>query len=97
MRARARLTPKRAELRYSMAPYTAALRDNNRSVRGKDNIGRDSPAGQGCLGSPVDAVPQHQDGRVLPGDDGEGVSDGTASRLASQRMSLVQRLGETVG
>ena len=55
------------------------------------------PAGQGGLGSPVDAVPQHQDGRVLPGDDGEGVSNGTAGRLSSQRVSLIQRLGETVG
>ena len=98
-RPRARLTPNSAELRYSMAPCTAALRVNRYLVSWNYNIqGRreDSPAGQGSLCSPVDAVPEHQDGRVLPGDDGEGVSNGTACRLSSQRVSLIQRLGETV-
>ena len=55
------------------------------------------PAGQGGLGSPVDAVTQHEDGGVLTGDDSEGVSNGTPGRLPRQRVSLVQRLGQTVG
>ena len=55
------------------------------------------PAGQGGLGSPVDAVTQHEDCGVLAGDDSEGVSNGTAGRLPRQRVSLVQRLGQTVG
>ena len=101
-RPRARLTPNSAELRYSMAPYTAALGDQQIfsqlelqfTIQGSRE---DSPAGQGSLHSPVDAVSKYQDGRVLPGDDGEGVSNGTAGRFSSQRVSLIQRLGETVG
>ena len=49
------------------------------------------PAGQGCLGSPVDSVSKDKDGRVLPSDDSEGVSNRTPSWLSRERVYLVQR------